>query len=50
MDDNTIVSRQKSFEELKKINQYGAEYWSELSFCARKPITGGIITLPAPAK
>ncbi|MCX5633926.1 MAG: DNA damage-inducible protein D, partial [Phycisphaerae bacterium] len=28
MADNPIVNGQKSFEELKKINQYGAEYWS----------------------
>jgi len=28
MDDNPIVSSQKTFEELKKINQHGAEYWS----------------------
>jgi DNA-damage-inducible protein D len=28
MDDNLPVNSQKSFEELKKINQYGAEYWS----------------------
>ncbi len=28
MDDNLPVKTQKSFEELKKINQYGAEYWS----------------------
>ena len=28
MDDNLPVHSQKSFEELKKINQYGAEYWS----------------------
>ncbi|MFA5238737.1 MAG: DNA damage-inducible protein D [Phycisphaerae bacterium] len=28
MDDNLPVKGQKSFEELKKINQYGAEYWS----------------------
>jgi DNA-damage-inducible protein D len=28
MDDNLPVKSQKSFEELKKINQYGAEYWS----------------------
>jgi len=28
MDDNLPVQREKSFEELKKINQFGAEYWS----------------------
>ena len=28
MDDNLPVQGQKSFEELKKINQFGAEYWS----------------------
>ncbi len=28
MDDNLPVKSQKSFEELKKINQYEAEYWS----------------------
>jgi DNA-damage-inducible protein D len=28
MDDNLPVQGQKSFEELKKINPYGAEYWS----------------------
>jgi len=28
MGDNLPVQRQKSFEELKKINQFGAEYWS----------------------
>jgi DNA-damage-inducible protein D len=28
MDDELIVNGQKSFEELKKINQHGAEYWS----------------------
>jgi len=25
---NLPAARQKTFEELKKINQYGAEYWS----------------------
>jgi DNA-damage-inducible protein D len=28
MDDNLPVQREKSFEELKKINQFGAGYWS----------------------
>lgn len=28
MDDNPIVNGQKSFEELKKVNQHNAEYWS----------------------
>jgi DNA-damage-inducible protein D len=28
MDDNIPVKNPKSFEELKRINQYGAEYWS----------------------
>ena len=35
MDDNLAMHSQKSFEELKKINQHGAEYWSALSFCVR---------------
>ena len=33
MDDKLIVN--KPFEELKKINQHSAEYWSALSVCAR---------------
>jgi len=27
-DNNLPAVRQKTFEELKKVNQYGAEYWS----------------------